>query len=57
MIKWINTNVEVRQGCVVSEWLYNAFMDVALCEMRVRCVDYGMILNHGKMEVVAVVHR
>ncbi len=40
-----NIEVGVRQGCVMSPWLFNTFMDGCIGEMKVRVRDLGARLN------------
>ncbi len=37
--------VGVRQGCVMSPWLFNIYMDGCIREMKVRVWDLGARLN------------
>ncbi len=39
--------VGVRQGCVMSPWLFNIYMDGCIREMKVRVRDLGARLNGG----------
>ncbi len=40
-----NIEVGVRQGCVMSPWLFNIYMDGCIREMKVRVWDLGARLN------------
>ncbi len=42
--------VGVRQGCVMSPWLFNIYMDGCIREMKVRAQDLGARLNVGGVE-------
>ena len=32
--EWLEVGVDLRQGCVMSLWLFNLFMDAAMKEVR-----------------------
>ena len=34
--EWFPVNVELRQGCVLSPWLFNVYMDGVVREVNVR---------------------
>ena len=34
--EWFPFNVELRQGCVMSSWLFNMYMDGVVREVNVR---------------------
>ena len=36
MSKWFLVNVGLRQGCVISPWLFNVYMDGVVQEVKVR---------------------
>ncbi len=40
-----NIEVGVRQGCVMSPWLLNIYMDGCIRDMKVRVWDLGARLN------------
>ncbi len=40
-----NVEVGVRQGCVMSLWLFDIYMDGCTREMKVRVRDLGARLN------------
>ncbi len=42
--------VGVRQGCVMSPWLFNIYMDGCIREMKVRVRDLGVKLNMRGVE-------
>ena len=43
MSKWFPVNVELRQGCVMSPWLFNIYMDGVFREVNVRVL--GKVLE------------
>ncbi len=40
-----NVEVGARQGCVMSPWLFNIYMDGCIREMKARVWDLGARLN------------
>ena len=34
--EWFPVNVRLRQGCVMSPWLFNVYMDCVVREVNVR---------------------
>ncbi len=47
--------VGVRQGCVMSPWLFSIYMDECIREMKVRVRDLGARLNVRDVEQPLVV--
>ena len=44
MSEWFLVNVRLRQGCVMSPWLFNVYMDGAVREANVRALGKGLEL-------------
>ena len=47
-------NVGLRQGCVMSPWLFNVYMDGVVRELNVRVIGKGLELlnaNGGRFEI------
>ena len=42
--EWFEVSVGLRQGCVMSPWLFNLFMDGVMKEVRERTEDVGVTL-------------
>ena len=42
--EWLEVGVDRRQGCVMSSWLFNLFMDAAMKEVGEKAGDVGVIL-------------
>ena len=52
--EWFPVNVGLRQGCVMSPWLFNVFMDGVVREVNARVLGKGLELlsvNDGKFEI------
>ena len=42
MSEWFPANVGLRQGCVMSPWLFNVYMDGVVREVKGRCLEKGL---------------
>ena len=52
--EWFPVNVGLRQGCVMSPWLFNVYMDGVVREVKVRVLVKGLELlsaNGGRFEI------
>ena len=52
--EWFPVNVGLRQGCVMSPWLFNVYMDGVVRELNVRVFGKGLELlsaNGGRFEI------
>ena len=52
--EWFKVNVGLRQGCVMSTWLFNVYMDGVVREVNVRVLGKGLELlsaNDGRFEI------
>ena len=46
-------NVQLREGCVMSQWLFNVYMDGVVREVNIRVLGKGLELlsaNGGRFE-------
>ncbi len=50
------SQVGVRQGCVMSPWLFNVFMDGCMREMKCKVVNAGAKLRLNE-EIWSVIHE
>ena len=53
--EWYPVNVGLRQGCVMSPWLFNAYMDGVVRGVNVRVLEKGLELlsaNSGKFDII-----
>ena len=54
MSQWFPVNVGLRQGCVMSPWLFNVDMNGVVREVNVRVLGKGLELlsaNGGRFEI------
>ena len=54
MSEWFPVNVGLRQGCVMSSWLCNVYMDGVVREVNVRVLGKLLELlsaNGGRFEI------
>ena len=54
MSEWFPVNVGLRQGCVMSPWFFNVYMDGVVLEVNVRVLGKGLELlsaNGGRFEI------
>ena len=52
--EWFPLNVGLRQGCVMSPWLFNVYMDGVVREVNARVLGKGLQLrrvNGGKFKI------
>ena len=50
----VSVNVGLRQGCVMSPWLFNVYMDGVVLEVNVRVLGKGLELlsvNGSRFEI------
>ena len=54
MSEWFPVIVRLRQGCVMSSWLFNVYMEGVVREVNVRVLGKGLVLlsaNCGRFEI------
>ena len=54
MSEWFPVNIGLRQGCVMSPWLFNVYMDGVVREVNVRLLGKGLerlSANCGRFEI------
>ena len=57
--EWFPVNVGLRQGCVMSSWLFNVYKDGVVREVNVRVLGKGLELlsvNDGAAECEWIQH-
>ena len=58
--EWFPVNVGLREGCVMSPWLFNVYMDGVVREVNVRVLGKGLELpsaNNISLEVTDNINR
>ena len=48
MSEWFPIKVGLRQGCVMSPWVFNLYIDGAVREVNARVLGRGLKLVDGK---------
>ena len=59
MCEWFPVNVGLRQGCEMSPWMYNVYMDGVVRGVNVRVLEKGLELlsaNGGRFEIIIIYH-
>ena len=54
MCEWFTVNVGLRQGCLMSRWFFNVYMDGVVREVNVRVLGKGLELpraNGSRFEI------
>ena len=54
MSEWFPVNVGLKQGCAMSPWLFNVYMDAVVREVNVRVLRKELELlgaNGGRFEI------
>ena len=51
MGEMFDVKVGLRQGCVMSPWLFNVYMDSLVREVKRECVEEGLNLHSERGEV------
>ena len=54
MSEWFPVNIGLKQGCVISPWLFNVYMDRVVREVNVKVLGKGLellIANGGRFEI------
>ena len=49
--EWFEVSVNLRQGCVMSPWLFNLFMDAAMKEIREKVGVVGVTLQDERRNI------
>ena len=52
MSEWFQVNVGLRQGCVMSPWLFNMYMDGVVREVNARVLGNGCELWKGNERII-----
>ena len=60
MSEWFSVKVGLRQGCVMSPWFFNLFMDGVMKEFKAKIlqggVKNGMVENTGRVSGLLFAH-
>ena len=51
MSEWFPVNVGLRQGCVMSPWLFNVYMDGVVRNLNARVLGKGLEMLSGRFEI------
>ena len=59
MSEWFPVNVGLRQGCVMSPWLFNVYTDGVVLDLNVRVLGKGLeqLSTNGDTDKPAVICR
>ena len=49
--EWFEVGAGLRQGCVISPWLFNLFMDAVMKEVRGKAGDVGVTLQDERRNI------
>ena len=49
--EWFEVGVGLRQGCVMSPWLFNLFMDAVMKEVKEKAGDVGVTMRDERRNI------